>query len=458
MGPSRESQGGFTVIEVLVAVLILAIGAMTTFALLSAATRNGQRAKATQVALEFAEQELEFLRSVESKKLALTATPPPSTNPLSPNFRVSEGRFALTRQPVGNYRNLVYNTSSLEGGGEVKEGVVNPGPEPFTNGDVSGNVYRYVVWRNDEGCGAACPGRQDYKQIVVAVKLNTIPSQPAETGYVEVQSNFIDPTDSAANDPKAGPGGKVVTAQQFFLSDTPCSVTGVTVRQPSAGDHQLHNTRGTCASGLQFGSLVKGAPDALLLGSPPDPTPEDPTDPPLYDYSSDFYSERGLQIVKDTAIGCNIEPKGTNPEAQVHRWVTDPMVENFVMTEKATLEFFTRTFPEALYTGRLCVYMFKRHEVGAVATDTPLFNTPSGTPSWTFTPEKNEPWPQVWTNERLTMPFMGSPYTIPKDDRLGLALTVERNNTQGGAIPIMYDNPRYPSRLEVDTSTPIGGE
>jgi prepilin-type N-terminal cleavage/methylation domain-containing protein len=104
MAHLRREEGGFTIAEVLVAILILAIGAMTTFALLTKATRNAQRAKAGQIVLEVAEQEMEYLRSLENSKLALKAPPPPSPSELNPNFRVREGEFALTRRPVGNYR------------------------------------------------------------------------------------------------------------------------------------------------------------------------------------------------------------------------------------------------------------------------------------------------------------------------------------------------------------------
>ena len=45
------------------------------------------------------------------------------------------------------------------------------------------------------------------------------------------------------------PNGSVVTAQQFFLTDTPCSSSGTTVAAEITGDHLLHNTLGTCASG-----------------------------------------------------------------------------------------------------------------------------------------------------------------------------------------------------------------
>jgi prepilin-type N-terminal cleavage/methylation domain-containing protein len=467
MAASRGNEAGFTIIEVLVAILILGIGAMTTFSLLSAATRNAQRAKASQVALEYAEQELELLRNMENKNLALTDAPEHENSPLSPNSRVVNRTFALTRAPMGNPAILVVNEGELYGGGEVEEGTVSPGPTPFTSGDVSGRVYRYIVWRNDEKCSEAdCPGKQDYKQIVVAVKLDAPPNQPAERGYVEVQSNFVSPTDNAESDPAPTAGGSVVTAQQFFLSDTPCSPTGFTMRQQITGNHLLHNTRGTCASGLQTGTTL-GAPDALVLGSPPDPDPEDLSNPREYDYANDTYLDTtpdtgtGVQIRKDDTNGCHYEPSGTsNPQSQIHRWVTDPMAEDFTMTEKATLQFYTKSINNAKAPGKACVYLFVRHEEGSPpeATDTPLTNTMGATAYWSYTPPKNGNWPSEWERVRLLMFFNEAPYEIPADDRLGVAISVDRLNTQSvDALSFMYDHPKYPARLEVDTSTPIDG-
>jgi type II secretory pathway pseudopilin PulG len=466
----QAREGGFTIVEVLVAILILVIASLTTFTLLSAAVRNTERAKATQEALDLAQQEVEAMHSLSNKELALKTLPPHSSNTYSPNYRVdsAEGSFAVNRQPVGGYHDLVRNGGVIEGGnGAVVEGgVVNPGPTPFENGDITGQIYRYVVWRNDEQCGSACPTHQDYKQIIIAVKLNGSATQGTERGYIEVQSDFVDPTHSAANDPVAEAKGNVVTAQQFFLTDTPCAASGSTERMEITGNHLLHNTMGTCASGLHNGS-TPGAPDALLLGGPPDPAPEDPTNPPLYDYSNDSYLQptpdtaKGVQIRRDDTTGCHYVPTGTtHPESQIHRWVTDPMAASFKMTEKVTLEFYTRTLNDELYTGTVCVYLFERHETGSppVATDTMLTNKVGGTAYWTYTPEKNEYWPRFeWKKVRLTMTFNGAPYTIPAGDRLGVALSVERGNTPADAIPIMYDHPTYPTRIEVDTSTPIEG-
>lgn len=454
-----DNQDGFTIAEVLVAILILSIGAMTTFGLLSSATRNVQRAKASQVALEYAEQELEYLRSMRNSELALTASPPSSSNPNSPNYRVSSGSFAVQRQPVASYHDLVVNGGSLYGGGVVEGGVVAPGPTSFTSGDVSGRVYRYIVWRNDAQCSEeSCPGKQDYKQIIVAVRLNTPGNQAGERGYVEVQSNFVNPTDNAESDPTADENGNVVTAQQFFLSDTPCSSSGTTVRQAITGSHLLHNTLGTCAAGPHTGS-TPGAPDALLLGAPPIGEGEEA--PPEYDYANDTYLDTtpdtgtGVQIRKDDTPGCHFVPTGAStPESQVHRWVTDPMAQTFVMTGKVTLQVYVKALNNSSAAGMACVFLYKWKEGGSPYL---LTNTNGGTEYWTYSPINNGNWPTEWTRVRLTMSFNGAPATIEPGERLGLAISVERANTVADALSFMYDHPNRVSRLEVDTSTPLEG-
>lgn len=473
-----------TLVEVVVAALVLALGAMATFGLAITATKNAQRAKGSQVALDRAQEEMEKLRSLTYNQLALTVNPAHASSELNPNYRVVNGNFAVIRQPRSEFVPLVVNGGSLFGGGFVEGGGVKPGPISFTTGDVSGKIFRYVAWRDDPTCDPEiCPGKQDYKQLIVAVKLDTPVNQSGERGYVEVQSEVVDPSvadlgeggdgGSGGNGPGGGgpggggSGGTAVTAQQFFLSDTPCDPeAGETVRREITGDHLLHNTLGVCADGEQNGG-TPGAPDVLLLSAPPDPDPEDESNPLLYDYSDDFYLEptpdtdKGVQIRRDDTSGCNYVPTGaTNPEARVHRWVSDPMPEDFKMLGNVTLEFSTRSLNESLHTGTLCVYLFRRSESGEplVGTDLRLSDKATSLPHWTYTPKDNEPWPRFgWTSVRLAMSFDGAPYTIPAGDRLGVALSVDRGNTQADAIPIMYDHPNHPTRIEVDTDTPIGG-
>lgn len=456
-----------TLIEVVVAALVMAMAAMATFALLASATKNAQRARQTQVALDLAQEEVERLRSVPYQELALSSLPSPSSSKLSPNFRVQGTEFALNRSPVGQYESLVGpSEAGFSPSSEFHSG--NP-----SDGGISGTIYRYVVWRNDPSCpNTQCEGLHDYKQVIVAVQPQGLAGE-GERGYVEVQAKRIDP--EALNEPpppaeEGGEGepGNGLTAQQFYLSDTPCSPTGTTTRQDILTDHLLHNTMGTCASGLQTGKTI-GAPDTLLLAGPPDPDPENDLVPSFYDYSDDLYLEpnpdtdKGLQIRHDDSEGCNYDPTGTsNPESQIHRWVSDPMTKSFVVNGEVTLEFYTRTLNDAIYTGRLCIYLFDRSETGGekpVATDTFLKDT-DGTPYWVYEPGDGVGfWPRnMWTKIRRKMSVADAPYVIQPGHRLGVALSVDISNTTGDALAIMYDHPNYPTRLEVETTAAsLGG-
>lgn len=457
-----------TLIEVVVAALVMTMAAMATFALLASATKNAQRARQTQVALDLAQEEIERLRSVPYQDLALDPLPSPSSSKLSPNFRVQGETFALNRSPVGNYQPLVRG----EGAGFSPSSDFTSGNP--SSGGITGTIYRYVVWRNDPSCPETqCPGPQDYKQVVVAVQPKGLVGE-GERGYVEVQAKRIDP--EALNEPpppsgeegEEGEPGNGLTAQQFYLSDTPCSPTGTTSRQTIAGDHLLHNTLGTCASGLQTGKTL-GAPDTLMLSGPPDPDPENELIPAFFDYSDDLYLEpnpdtdKGLQIRHDDSEGCNYNPTGTsNPESQVHRWVSDPRTKALVMNGEVTLEFYTRTLNDAIYTGRLCIYLFDRTESGGeqpVAKDVFLKGT-DGTPYWVYEPGDGVGfWPRnMWTKIRRKMSLADAPYVIQPGHRLGVALSVDISNTTGDALAIMYDHPNYPTRLEVETTaSSLGG-
>ena len=469
-----SADSGFTIIEVLVAMMILLIGAIATFQALAAATNNTQRAKESQVLLDVAQQEMEKIRNLDYDRIALTSTPGTSTNSLDPDKRVSGNTFGLNRDG-SNPAQMVVNGGSLYGGGFVAGGAINPGSivsTPTAIGDTQVRIWRFVVWQNDAQCGT-CGGNQDYKRVVIAVRAEQRGNQHYQRPYLEIQSDFIDPQKSALTDPASGPGG-VVTAQQFWLSDTPCAAGGATTRVDIVADHLLHNTLGTCASGARTGT-TPGAPDALLTSSPPDPAPDDPAVPGVFDYSNDFYLEpspntdKGVQLKRPTTNGCNYSPGGSNPESQVHRWVTDPLPAAFNMTGKVTLEFYTRAINDASYSGKLCVWLFKRHETGTppIALDTALVNSSTGTAYWTYSqatwPRLTSADPLIWTKVRLTMLFDPSTVvggqaqgSISAGDRLGVALGSERAGTTFDAgIQVLYDHPSDPTRIEVDTSTPI---
>lgn len=480
----RAEQSGFTLIEVMIASLILLIGSFATLRALAAATSNTQRAKESQVLLDLAQQEMEKVRNLPYAQIGLTSQPATTTDPLNPDFRVSGASFYLDRGKTGaltagtpNPAAMVINGGSLYGGGFVTGGTLNPGSIVSATtavGDVQVQIFRFVVWQNDESC-ASCPGNQDFKRVVIAARVEKRANQAYQRPYVEVQSDFIDPEKGLQAAAPPPPGG-AVTAQQFWLTDTPCAATTPTSRVDITGDHLLHNTLGTCASGLQTGNTL-GAPDALLPSAPPDPAPDDPAVPGVFDYANDSYLEPvpntdlGVQLKRPDSAGCDFAGTGGNPTATIHRWVSDPMTSAFSMTGKVTLEFYTRAINDASHSGKLCMFLFKRHEVGTppVATNTAILDSAT---SNTYISYSVTPWPRnvssdplVWQKVRITYNFNSTQVvagqaqgTIPAGDRLGVALSSERIGTTFDAgLQVLYDQPNYPTRIEVDTTTPING-
>jgi prepilin-type N-terminal cleavage/methylation domain-containing protein len=452
-----KRQEGFALIELLVAVLILAAGALAVLGVVDASTRNTFRAEQTQVAINRAQRELEQIRQLEYTDVALTATPAASSDPKDPRYRVSGSDFALgwNGTTPSNYAEMaVKNIGGLE------DGLVNPGPTSFTSGDVSGKVYRYVVWQDDPSCQKvpnstidACPGTRDYKRVVVIVKLDDAPISFSRA-YTEVQSNFGDPeaTTQTSNDP--GAGGPSLTAQQFFLSDTTCNHS---TRQDVTQDHAEHQTWGTCED------PNPQKPDGLYLEAPPDPDPNDPANPPLYDYANDVEpslnpgQDKGLQLLRQDVNGCSYSG-GASPQYKIHRWVSQPLAQNFQMNGKATLEFHTRTINDVNAQGTICVFVFIRKETTAECSpvpapcDTQLIDL-ANPPDAFFVYSKN-PWPAgAWTRERVPMTFTST--TALAGQRVGVEIAVRRNGTTGDVLQFMYDHPDYPSRLEVETSTPL---
>src|SRR5581483_2303669 len=160
----RGADDGFTVVEVLVAAVLLTLTGIAVFGLVDAASRNNYRSQQSQVVNDRLQQEMEKLKKVPYDQLALTSLPTHSNAPNDPNSRVSGTTFNVS-QSGSNYEGLVYNGgNSQEAGGTVSGGTVDPGPTPFQSGDVTGKVYRYVTWQHDDACNNC--GQDWYKHVV----------------------------------------------------------------------------------------------------------------------------------------------------------------------------------------------------------------------------------------------------------------------------------------------------
>ena len=453
-------EEGMTLVEVVVAALIFVIGALAILQTFDSSTRSAYRAEQSQVLNSVAERELEEIRRLPFAKVALASPAPTSATAVNdPRHRVSGTRFALNRSGTA-LADMVINGGGLDtdGDGQLDDGTIScgsaclvSGPEPFSSGDVKGNIYRYVVWQDDVSCGVSCPGAQDVKRAVVAIRLDGTAAS-AERPYHEVQSDLIDPVDNA----QAGlppPGNPPVTAQQLHLSDTTCNNAN---RIAITADHAAHNTLGVCSDGLRSGTTA-GAPDLLFTA----PTPASQVS--FFDYANDFEpavgatNDRGLQLQRQATPGCDYTPEGNGAGHQIHRWVTPPVPLAFVLEGDATLQLYTRTLNGATHPGKICVYLFRREDSAFGGAEDELIVDANGAPNQYFTWSQLT-WPRSATPGvfgQVIVPMEFDLTVIPRDQRLGIAISVEQNGTGADALEFGYDHPSRQSRLEVQTATPL---
>lgn len=458
-GPSlRDRIGaseGITVVEVLVAALVLVLGALATLGLVDTAHRQTFRAEQSQVVSDRLQAEMEAVKRLEYTKVALTATPTHSNVPSNPNYRVinqsSFSTFALNKNGTSPATLIVNGSDSVSGG------VVNPGPTPFVSGDlgtgaqgdVNGKIYRYVTWINDPDCPeSVCPGSKDFKRVTIAITLDTT-SAGGVRGYQQIQSDIVD--GSIAQQPGGVPGPPSPSeAVPYSLSDTPCSSN--TRLSPSS--HPTHNTLGPCSAGVQAGA-TPGAPDRLFKTA----VPNSGAFTGSWDFSTDVVTQaptdQGLQMPVQPKQ-CDFSPSRSDAHYQVHRWLTAPVSSSgdFVVDGVATLTLYSKTINDAVHTGKLCLWLFTRELTGGgteadnlvtdSTTGSTYFTYSSGTGSW----NSGSPW--------------GAPYQIPltfeelrvePGQRLGLALAVDAAGTPGEALQFRYDNPNQESVLQVYSTT-----
>jgi type II secretory pathway pseudopilin PulG len=454
-------EDGMTIVEVLVAGMILVVGALGVLGIVDAAGHNTFRAEQSQAVANVMQREMEKLRGLSYEELALKELPVHESKAENPNSRIASTSYFYTGRNETGLKPLVYN-DSFNGTEKIKGGKVTPGPTPFQVGQVRGEIYRYIVW---DTCPAALC--QDGRHLKRAVVIATIEKTAAggTRRYQEIQGQIVDPEAEPSSFPSQEPGGSSETPWTLLLTDTPCSEPERKVPPKEKGDHPTHNTRGDCADGLQKGS-TPGAPD-LLWSSPPDEEPNYG-----YDYATDVEPEEGaskdegLQILPgascesseatELAGGVATDPD-PQPEAfkKVHRWLSPPLggTEDLLLTGEGTLDLWTETLGGVSYSGRICAWLFVRSysENGSV-TDTFAVNL--GPPVSVDFSHFEQSWPSKETEISLPLSFgyasEGGALPLHPGSRLGLALSVGKDSKS--ALQLLYDAPSFDSRIELTTA------
>jgi hypothetical protein len=449
-------EDGLSVIEVVIAGLILTIGSLGVLGMVDASSRNTFRVEQRQVVSNVLQREMEQVKELAYEEIALTEAPAAESGENNPNSRVEGTAFHTNRNGTG-LKPLVYNGGTANGE-TISGGTVDPGPTPFAVEDVRGTVYRYVVWDNCPD--SLCTDEELLKRVVVAVKLDSTASGGADRRYQEIQGQVVDPEAEPSENPGPAPGGGSVTPWILWLTDATCDRTEpkTPAERAEEGNHLAHNTRRVCATGPKTGN-APGAPDLLW---PAAPSLSDET--PVYDYATDVEPEaspdtdKGLQLlVGDECAAMPATTIATSPDSdptmfqQLHKWVTPPIPEastDLTLTGEATFSLWTQSIEGGVYQAAICIWLFVREAGVDTAVVRPL-------ESLTYFTYSESSWPSSgWTEVTVPMSFKDGEtegeVALPPGSRLGLALSVDDGSASG--IQTLYDEPSFDSRIQLDVT------
>ena len=409
-------DAGFSLVEVMVATLLLSVAILGVIGSIDNFRANASGSERRETATHRAEQEIEALRGAGYRALVLKLSPGTSANPLDPRFNVTAGTPPTYRPSADiNPEPLVIDAGDVD--------ALDPAVT-WSSGGTSGTLYRFITKGTAATCGQICP-----KRVTVVV---TMERNGAITGKVAMTGLVTDPQDIGADDTKP-PDPTTPTCpcwNTLFAYDTPASFT--TRQDPT--DHIVRSWN--------------DHPD--LLGYDPPPLNADGTTPPLRKYTTDLGAlvvpnddsgYPGGRVIKQSG-GCDSEgdPKKTM------RWTTPPVQTATTLQGDASFTIYTQTAGGGVGLGWLCLTAWDwTIDANGKAGGTHKLKS--------FGCSEN-PWPQTPEPMTCTGRFLDATtpsYTLPAGHSLGIELTVWDQSVLDAVI--IYDHPDYPSSFSW-SSTP----
>jgi Tfp pilus assembly protein PilV len=198
----RREEAGITLVEVLVAAVVLTLGSLAVFIVFASAVKNVERGRDTQVGVSVAQREMEKVRSLKFSEVLLKEMPVASAEAGNPGLRVNSvgTEYNLNRSGAASWAKVATAAAG-------ESGAVEPKSETFSVGGTKVTVYRYVVWRKDEAfCKTftsaaeptSCEEGKNYKRVIIDVWPSKAGNQASRGSYYELQSDFVNPRPSTS--------------------------------------------------------------------------------------------------------------------------------------------------------------------------------------------------------------------------------------------------------------------
>jgi prepilin-type N-terminal cleavage/methylation domain-containing protein len=212
-------SAGFTLVELVVAISLLAMVGGGFVASLGLGFRTIALARQRQTAASVAEARLEHLRSIPYAQVALASSLVKATDPTDPDYALSSDGTQFDVDGKGTMEPLIVDPS----------GGVPHIEDPVTVGTTVLKIYQYVTWVDDP----TIAGTQDYRRVTVIVVFKT-PSLNGISRTVRASAIF------SSGSISIGAGSPTTTVAPTTTVSPTTTVAPTTTTSPQSacpGDH-----------------------------------------------------------------------------------------------------------------------------------------------------------------------------------------------------------------------------
>lgn len=183
-----HTEDGFTLVELLVAILLLTVGLLGLIGAFDSARKLNLLSERRTSMAHRAQLEIERLQAIPYSELAMSSAPTHSSSITNPDYYVKEG---TTKYQYGEKETEV--ESLITSGGKISREPTGRkcskevGACEWSDGEVSGNVYDFVTWYSEPKGLCTKEEKPCPKRITVVVTAN-VPSGNHEPHAVRVST------------------------------------------------------------------------------------------------------------------------------------------------------------------------------------------------------------------------------------------------------------------------------
>lgn len=155
----RSDESGFTMVEILVAATLAAVGIMALASGFESSRSMVSLAERNEAASHQAQKQLEKVLALDYEETALTSAPASSDDPNHPGYHVNAGEYRWDQE--SQWESLVVDPTA----GRIDA------VQTWSDGRLSGSVHVYVTNVFD-GAVVQTPDEPDARRVTVAVTVN----------------------------------------------------------------------------------------------------------------------------------------------------------------------------------------------------------------------------------------------------------------------------------------------